>query len=179
MKNHMMSHDRTPVFDLTSFLAGRTHAHGVFEDRFGRTRRRFTVVLDGRWEGAWFRLTEEFLYDDGASETRIWRLRPGASGAFTATATDCIGVADGRSDRHGCQMRYRFRLRLGARSIAVDFVDRIMQVDRHLALNRATVSKWGVRLGEVFIVFERQAATRAATDEMHEPVAFERAMAAE
>ena len=44
----MLKRNDTAPFDLLSWLEGRTLAEGVFEDRGGRVRRRFTVELNGR-----------------------------------------------------------------------------------------------------------------------------------
>jgi hypothetical protein len=144
------------LFDMTQFLVGRTVAYGVFQDRFGRVRRSFNVTVSGRWDGAVFILDEAFVYDDGERETRQWRVTKGSTGHFTATCADCIGTARGRSDADGSHMRYAFRLRLKSRSLVVKFDDRLIRVGRHLAINRARVSKWGLTLGEAMIVFERQ-----------------------
>ena len=142
--------------NFTQFLAGRTHAYGVFQDRFGRVRRSFKVVTTGRWDGSVFVLDETFDYSDGAHESRQWRIAKGAGNHFSATCTDCVGVAHGVADTRGWRMRYGFRLRLKTRTVVVRFDDRMICVGRHLAINRARVSKWGVTLGEVLIVFERQ-----------------------
>jgi hypothetical protein len=43
---------REPKLDLYEYFDGRTRAWGMFEDRFGRVRREFTVDISGRREGA-------------------------------------------------------------------------------------------------------------------------------
>jgi hypothetical protein len=143
------------TFDLTEFLAGETHAWGVFEDRFGRVRRRFRVTIQGTWSGDTFVLREDFIYDDGEVEHRVWNLRKGAGGSFTATTGGCIGEATGTSGRAEVRMRYRFNLKLKHRSIAATFDDRIYRLDERTAVNRATVRKWGVKLGEVSLFFAK------------------------
>lgn len=159
-----MATDMTPVrpgslFELTTFLEGRSHAWGVFEDRFGKPRRRFSVELVGRWQDNEFLLEESFTYDDGASETRVWHVSPKGNGRFTATCADCVGTAYGECDADTIRMSYRFRLKLDAREINVDFDDRIYRIGDGLAVNRATMSKWGVKLGEVSLFFRREGMT--------------------
>jgi Protein of unknown function (DUF3833) len=161
----IMSYDRRAAegghpFDITQFLAGRSSAHGVFQDRFGRVRRSFCVSVFGRWDGPVFILDEAFVYDDGERETRQWRIIKGEHGRFTATCADCVGTAQGSSDVGTSHMRYGFRLKLKTRMLKVHFDDRMIRVDRRLAINRAKVSKWGITLGEVIIVFERQDVAR-------------------
>jgi hypothetical protein len=148
-------HSQNRLFELTTFLEGRSFAWGVFEDRFGRVRRRFTVELNGRWNEGSFELDEEFFYDDGSRETRSWRVTPTGGGRFTATCADCVGEANGSCDADTIRMSYRFRLRIDSRVIDVDFDDRIYFVGDGVAVNRATMSKWGVRLGDVSLFFRR------------------------
>jgi hypothetical protein len=145
-------------FDLTSFLNGRTRAWGLVEDRFGRVRRSFSAELIGHWKGDVFVLDETFEFDDGEIDKRVWHVVPGSDGRFTATCSDCAGPAEGSATRDMVRMSYRFRLRLGGRTVLVDFDDRIHLVDDGLALNRATMSKWGVKVGELFVVFSREGA---------------------
>jgi Protein of unknown function (DUF3833) len=139
-------------FDLTTFLFGTSTARGIFEDRFGRLRRRFDVKLHGSWQDGVFKLEEQFVYDDGSVEQRVWWLKPVAADRFEARCDDCIGVAAGTCTADIIRMSYLFRLRLPSRVIAAT-------VD---AINRATVRKWGIRIGEITLVFERE---RAAADE--------------
>ena len=158
MAEHIPAGEGGPALDITEFFLGRTKAYGLFEDRFGRPRRSFNVVIDGAWDGEIFVLREDFLYDDGSRERRQWRIAPQGGGDFTATAPDCVGVSYGKAGPGRWRMRYAFMLRLKKRLVAVSFDDQVYKVDGRLAINRATASKWGVRLGQVLIVYERDAA---------------------
>ena len=151
-------------FELTRYFEGRAIAWGVFEDRFRRLRRRFKVEMNGRWQDGAFVLDERFVYDTGETEHRTWRIIPGADGHFTATCDDCIGEAVGVCASDSVRMSYRFRLKRDGRSINVDFDDRLYQMSETTAVNRATMSKWGIKLGELSLFFERAdtAATAAA-----------------
>ncbi len=146
--------EASKLFELTSFLEGTTRAWGVFEDRFGRLRSRFTVDLHGRWDGQVFVLDERFVYDSGETETRTWRVTPLGAGGFRGTCADCIGSARGQSDADSVRMSYRFRLKLKQREIIVDFDDRLYRMGDRNAVNRATMSKWGIKLGELSLFFE-------------------------
>jgi hypothetical protein len=151
-----LSHIRVaPHFELTSFLEGRTFAWGIFEDRFGHVRRRFTVEMVGRWQERVFHLDERFTYDDGSLETRVWRIEPSGEGRFTASCADCVGIAQGECSADAIRMAYTFRLKVDGRELHVTFDDRIYRVGEHVAVNRAIMRKWGVRLGEVSLFFQR------------------------
>lgn len=158
MPNHMSPVRLGPHFDLTSFLEGRTFAWGIFEDRFGRVRRRFTVEMVGGWNEHVFHLDEQFTYDDGSRETRVWRVEPAGPGRFTATSADCVGIAQGKCSADAIHMAYTFRLDLDGREIHVELDDRIYRVGEHVAVNRAIMRKWGVRLGAISLFFQREAA---------------------
>ncbi len=145
-------------FELTSFFEGRTKAWGIFEDRFGRLRRRFDVVMHGAWRDGLFQLDEEFVYETGEQESRRWLVQPGEHGRFTATCPDCVGTAIGKCDDHSVRMRYRFRLKIQGREFVVSFDDRIYRMGDDIAVNRATMSKWGVTLGELSLFFRRERA---------------------
>ncbi len=166
-----MAIDMSPIpvgssFELTSFLEGRTFAWGIFEDRFGRVRRRFTVEMTGRWEERAFYLDERFTYDDGSLETRVWRVEPSEQGRFTATCADCVGIAQGDCSVDAIRMAYTFRLKLDGRELHVTFDDRIYRVGEHLAVNRAIMRKWGVRLGEVSLFFQREVVGETPHDDL-------------
>ena len=152
------------LFELTTFLAGATRAWGIFEDRFGKLRRRFDVEMNGRWEGPVFILDERFTYDTGETENRTWRVEPFGDGRFRATCLDCVGEAEGRCDIDSIRMDYRFRLNLGGCELIVSFNDRIYRMSATQAVNRATMSKWGVKLGELSLFFHRVGAGELVDD---------------
>lgn len=144
------------LFDITRFLHGRTTAWGIFEDRFGRIQRRFSVEMNGRWKGDVFYLDETFVYDTGDTESRIWQVTPLSDGRFSATCDDCIGTASGYCDTSSIRMGYKFRLKFDSRSVVVDFEDRIYRMSDDTAVNRATMRKWGIKLGELSLFFRNQ-----------------------
>lgn len=147
--------DTAQLFELTTFLEGPTRAWGIFEDRFGRVRRRLTVDMFGRWVDGVFVLDERFEYDGDAVERRTWRVVPLGGGRFRATCPDCVGEAIGECSASAIHMSYRFLLKLERREITVAFDDRIYRMGDTIAVNRATMSKWGFKLGELSLFFQR------------------------
>ena len=49
--------------------------------------------------------------------------------------------------------RYKFRLPLYGRKVTVTFNDVMVLQEAGILINRAVVSKWGIKLGEVLISF--------------------------
>lgn len=153
----------SPLDAMTAFFLGRVSGNGVFEDRSGRPRRTFMLAITGRLEGAALVLDEDFTYDDGARERRTWRFERDGPTAFKASAADCVGPAIGEITPGRWRMRYGFMLRLRNRLVPVDFDDRLYVVGPRIAINRATMRKWGIKLGTVLIVYERETALATGT----------------
>ena len=150
---------RAPEFDLFAYFEGRSRAHGIVEDRFGRLRREFTVDLVGRLDGSdMFRLDEDFAYADGATERRSWRIRRVGEGRFEGRADDVDGAAEGRAAGNALHWRYRLNLPVGGRVWTVDFDDWMFLQPDGVLINRARLSKWAIAVGEVTLVFRREPA---------------------
>lgn len=144
-----------PLLDLRSYFDGDLTAHGMFTDRDGRVVRRFTVAMTGRWEGAQGTLDERFTYSDGRAERRVWHLTDLGGGRFEGRADDVVGVANGRAAGNALNWRYVLRLPVDGRTWDVDFDDWMVRIDERVVLNRAVMSKFGLRLGEVTLAFTK------------------------
>lgn len=144
-----------PALDLATYFNGRLIAHGMFQNRSGQVVRRFVVEINGQWEGNQGVLDEWFTYSDGSTERRIWRLTKHADGRYTGTADDVAGQAQGQTVGNTFFWTYVLNLPVGNRIIAVRFDDWMYLIDERVMLNRATMSKFGIRLGEVTLVFTK------------------------
>lgn len=145
-----------PALSLRDFLQGTIDAQGVFTDRSGRVVKRFSVVMQARWQGAEGVLEEDFLYSDGTKQRRVWYLTDLGGGRFTGRADDVVGTATGESAGNALNWRYTMALPVDGRIINVQFDDWMYQLDERSMLNKAVMSKWGVRLGEVTLFFTRR-----------------------
>ena len=145
-----------PLLELDRYFTGRVLAHGVFQKRNGAVARRFTVVMDCHWEGNQGVLDEAFTYSDGTTERRIWRLTKHADGRYTGRADDVVGEAQGQTSGNAFRWNYTLRLPVDGKEYEVQFDDWMFLVDDRVLLNRATMSKFGVTLGEVLLSFTKQ-----------------------
>ena len=145
-----------PLLELDRYFTGRVLAHGVFQKRGGEVARRFTVVMDCDWEGNQGVLDEAFTYSDGSTERRIWRLTKHADGRYTGRADDVVGEAQGQTSGNAFRWNYTLRLPVDGKEYEVQFDDWMFLVDDRVMLNRATMSKFGVTLGEVLLSFTKQ-----------------------
>ncbi len=144
-----------PVLDLRTYFNGPLVAHGIFQDRGGQVVRRFVVQMEGRWEGDQGVLDERFTYSDGQTERRVWRLTHHADGRYTGRADDVVGEASGQVRGNAFRWNYTLRLPVDGKVYEVQFDDWMYQMDDRVMLNRATMSKFGFRLGEVTLSFTK------------------------
>ena len=148
--------ERRPAFDLTEFFEGSTVAYGIFEDRFGNFRRQFRVEIEASQFGNMLTLDERFLYADGEQDRRIWKIeKQQTDGAwhYIGRAGDITGQATGRIAGNAMSWQYDIVLTLSGIEMQVSFDDFIYQIDDDIAINRAYVSKWGLDIGSVTLVF--------------------------
>lgn len=143
-------------FNLEEFFEGDTVARGQFQDRFGTVQRRFDVQISGTWNGRVLTLVEDFTYDDGETEQRIWTLEKTGEETWKGTAPGVLGSAVGRENGDTFNWTYRIDLPVRKGTMRVDFDDWMWMLSDDQVLNRAYVSRYGVRIGEAIIVFEKQ-----------------------
>jgi Protein of unknown function (DUF3833) len=145
-----------PVLDLRQYFNGRLDAYGIFTDRSGTVVKRFTVVMACSWNGDEGVLDEDFRYSDGSTQKRIWRLRRLADGRYSGRADDVVGEAQGETRGNTFHWTYTLNLPVDGRVFEVQFDDWMYLMTDQVMLNKATMSKFGVRLGEVTLSFVKR-----------------------
>ena len=149
-----------PVLDLRQYFTGTIDAYGVFTDRSGKVVKRFTVVMDCSWTGPPGQevgvLDEAFTYSDGTQDRRIWTLKRGADGKYTGTAADVLGEAAGQEKGNAFRWGYTLLLPVDGKTIEVQFDDWMYLMNDKVMLNKAEMSKFGFKLGEVTLTFVKR-----------------------
>ncbi len=158
-----------PTFSLFEFFDGYSLAYGIFEDRFGNLKRRFKVnilgtrsqeILNGK-SFEQITLIEDFFYEDGEKQERIWIIEKdfseNGSEIYKGKAEDVIGIAEGSTSGSAFYWQYAIDLKISDNNFRVKFSDWIYQMDDYIAINKAIVSKFGVEIGTVTLVFVRGA----------------------
>lgn len=143
----------TPELRLQDYFDGELEAWGMFQKRNGEVARRFHVRMIGSWDGDTGVLDEHFTYSDGTTERRVWTLVKQADGSWRGTADDVEGEARGEVAGNAFHWTYTLRLDVDGSTWLVDFDDWMYLVDDKVMLNRATMSKWGIELGQVTLSF--------------------------
>lgn len=144
-----------PELDLRQFFNGRVDAWGQFQDRSGKVVKRFTVVMNCHWQGNKGTLVEDFRYDDGSTQQRIWTLDALPDGRYRGRAADVVGEAAGQARGPALQWTYTLSLPVDGKTYEVRFNDWMYLHDDQTMVNRAVMSKFGLRLGEVTLFFRK------------------------
>lgn len=145
-----------PKLDLARYFNGTLDGWGMFQDRSGKVLRHFTVVIRAKWEGDTGTLDEEFVWSDGERQRRVWTLRRLGDGRYAGSAGDVIGEAEGIVSGNALRWRYVLAVPVDGRTWHFDFDDWMFLVDERAMLNRAVMSKFGIRVGEVTLSMVRR-----------------------
>ena len=146
--------------NLEDFFDGDLVAYGQFQDVFGTVRRSFVVTIKGNWDGTRLRLQEDFVYEDGATEQRIWTLTKTGDDTWTGTAPGVIGTATGVEQDNRFNWQYEIDLPIPSadgtvETMRVTFDDWMWLLADDRLFNRAYVKRYGIDIGDVSISFEK------------------------
>jgi hypothetical protein len=142
-------------FVLERDLVGESVARGEFRAITG-VRRPFTARLNGAWEGQVLTLVEDFYFDDGERDRKTWRLERVAPGRYVGAREDVVGQAQGFQDGDVFRLEYDIVLPgENGRGRKVRFRDVIALRADGDVINNATVGWFGLRVGSVSLVIER------------------------
>lgn len=145
-----------PKFSFRDYFNGTVDAWGMFQTRNGEAIKRFKVTLTGTWDGPNGTLDEQFVYADGTTEHRIWKIRQIAPGRYSATAGDIVGEAIGDETGPVIRFAYTMAVPVSGSTYQFQFDDWMYQIDDEVVLNRAAMSKFGVKVGEVTLSFRKR-----------------------
>jgi hypothetical protein len=149
-----------PNLDLSEYFNGTIDAYGIFTDRSGEVKKRFTVLLIANWKVVDGKkvgiLDESFEYSDGTKQKRIWTLTETAPGKYIGRADDVVGDAIGESAGNALNWAYTLALPVDGTIYHVQFNDWMYLVTPKVMLNKAKMSKFGIDLGEVTLSFYKR-----------------------
>jgi hypothetical protein len=144
-----------PKFDMQQFFNGKLTAYGMVQNRQGEVIRRFRVDMVGSWEGNRGTLDEQFYYHDGEQQQRIWHIEKTLDGRFIGNADDVVEPAQGRNEGFALNWKYSLKINIDGDFWEIDFNDWMYLIDEHRLINRAEMSKWGFKVGEVTLWIEK------------------------
>lgn len=147
------SKDQPQAFDLYKYFDRDVYAWGLFEARFGSLKREFSVLIKGSVEGEELVLREYFNYADGEIQQRTWRITQTGKNTYEGRAADVKGIATGTVKENVLTWKYALELETGDQNIVVALDDKMYLQKDGSMINRASMSKWGVNVGEISLFF--------------------------
>lgn len=148
----------TPRFDPVAYFTGPTRSWGVIENRSGDPESRFRTTMMGKPDGDGITITQDFSFEDGHTQQRIWHLKRVDAHRYDATAPDVIGVAAGYAYGNSFNWDYTLQLKAGNPFSRVHMHHWMyLTDDGDLLINRVVISKFGVIVAETTEYFRRGA----------------------
>lgn len=145
-----------PHFDLFQYFQGNTRGWGMFQDRGRALKRQFVVDIKGEVNrDGELVLSEDFVWSDGEKSQRVWRIRKTDEHHYVGRADDVVGEARGTAYGNALNWRYDLNLPVDGKLWQVSFDDWMFLQPDGVLLNQAEMSKFGFRLGELTIAFQK------------------------
>ena len=96
-----------------------------------------------------------FPYKIVGKQKRIWKIEKIDDHNYTGTAPDVVGEAKGVSYGSAFKFEYTLLVPFKGKNIKINFDDWIFKQDENVAINKATLSKFGFKVGELTVVFNK------------------------
>ncbi len=145
-----------PALQLDQFFNGEMTAWGVVMNRSGVVTRRFVATLNGQWDGPNGVLKEEFIFDNKEVQKREWKLKKVGENQFEGTASDVEGLGKGQTSGFAMNWKYVLKITSEGTTYNIPFDDSMFLVDQKSVINRAVMSKFGFRVGEIIIFIQKK-----------------------
>ncbi|MEZ5488834.1 MAG: DUF3833 domain-containing protein [Gammaproteobacteria bacterium] len=146
-----------PELVMEEFFNGRLTAHGVVKNWRGLVIRTFNADIEAYWQDNTGTLEEDFVFDDGEQQRRVWTLSPVAPGRFRGTAGDVVGAADIEVASNSVFLDYVLRIPRGDGSLDIRIDDRMYLVEPGVIINESKMSKFGLPVGQIQLVIRKLA----------------------
>ena len=147
--------DTEPELQIEKYFEGGAYAYGILQDRKGKVIRQFRANMFGKYENNILTLEEFFYWHDGENQKRIWKIKKIDEHNYIGTAEDVVGEAKGASYGSAFKFEYYLMVPFKGKNIKIKFDDWIFKQSDKIAINRATLSKFGFKVGELTVVFQK------------------------
>ena len=145
--------DQKPRLIIEEYLSGNVKAWGILQNRSGKVTRQFSADLNGNWDGKQLILDEKFNWNDGEIQNRQWKINKIDNHNYEGTAGDVVGTAKGYSYGPAFKFEYVLLVPVKGKELKITFDDWIFKQDDKVAINRATMTKFGFKVAELTVVF--------------------------
>ena len=147
--------DKKPRLIIEDYLSGDVKAWGILQNRSGKVTRQFSAELNGEWDGKQLILNEKYIWNDGEIQTRKWKIDKIDEHNYEGTAGDVVGKAKGYSYGPTFKFEYVLLVPVKGKMMKITFDDWIFKQDDKVAINRATMTKFGIKVAELTVLFKK------------------------
>jgi Protein of unknown function (DUF3833) len=145
-----------PKLDIRQYLNGNLEASGVLLNWRGAVASHFSVKMKGTWVNNIGTLEEDFIFNDGRKDRRVWTITFKDDVNFTAKAHDTVGEATGSQAQNIALMNYVLTVkRDNGATIDLTLDDRLFLLDEKTLINHTRMKKWGLTVGQLLISFTK------------------------
>ena len=142
-----------PIIKIEEYFQGNIKAWGMLQGRSGEVKRQFVADMKGEFDGKILILDETFIWNDGEKQERRWIIKKVGDNRYEGTAPDVVGVAKGVSFGSAFKFEYKLLVPYKDKKIKISFDDWIFKQDEKTAINKATLTKFGFKVGELTVFF--------------------------
>ena len=142
-----------PIIKIEEYFKGNVKAWGMLQGRSGEVKRQFVADMKGEFDGQNLILDETFIWNDGEKQERRWTIKKVGDNRYEGTAPDVVGIAKGISFGSAFKFEYKLLVPYKDKKIKIRFDDWIFKQDEKIAINKATLTKFGIKVGELTVLF--------------------------
>ena len=142
-----------PIIKIEEYFQGNVKAWGMLQGRSGEVKRQFVADMKGEFDGKNLILDETFIWNDGEKQERRWTIKKVGDNKYEGTAPDVAGLAKGVSFGSAFKFEYKLLVPYKDKKIKIKFDDWIFRQDEKTAINKATLTKFGFKVGELTVFF--------------------------
>lgn len=146
-----------PVLTLADFFNGPLTAHGILKNRSGEVTRYFNVTMTGSWDDQGIgTLDEDFIFDDGEQQKRIWTFTPDGEGGYLASANDVEIAVPVSTAGNAFFMEYVLRIQYKGEPLDITIDDKMYLVSDKVLINESVMKKFGLEVGYITLTIIKQ-----------------------
>jgi len=142
-----------PIIKIEEYFQGKVKAWGMLQARSGEVKRQFVADMKGKFDGQNLILDETFVWSDGEKQERRWVIKKVGDNTYEGTASDVVGIAKGVSFGSVFKFEYKLLVPYKNKKIKIKFDDWIFLQDKKTAINKAILTKFGFKVGELTVFF--------------------------
>lgn len=157
-----------PSLVIEEFFNGELTAHGIVKNYRGHVVRHFNATIRASWNEGIGTLDEDFIFDDGETQKRIWTITPNepingkrnktpsSISHYTAVAGDVIGEAPVSVTGNSMFLSYLLTIPYKNDTINVKVDDKMFLVNESTIINESTLHKFGLAVGSITLTILKQ-----------------------